>query len=298
MSVQNYYRTFHDSFKLIRTKYNPPESINQTLTYIKAIKQLDSYKPTLRSYMSQAVMRGSIDIGLRLAVFRYFTGGLYQSTDSVNVEYWRRVFPTALGAALTSWLLVPFETSRAAFLGDKSFPVELRKGYTSQSNALFKMVTKEPFALWKNSLPTMGGSYIQTSFAFCLFDFSFDFFGILFREFGIPKFMVKTVTDFSSTLLSLAFAYPIHVTVRKMIETSPEQISKGIYHKNYRKAFWALWNYEGGSTAWVGFSKYCHKNFIWMFLMIWYAESFGFFKSWRTDYTDWPGTNETKIFMI
>ena len=297
MTVNNYYRTLFDSFKIIRTKYNPPESIAQVSIYMKAIKNLESYKPTLRSYMGYAVARGSIDIGLRLAVFRFFTGGLYQSPNSVNVEYWRRVFPTMLAAAATSWIMVPFEVSRAAYFADKTFPEHLRKGYSSQFNAFYRMLTQNPFSLFKNSFSTIGGSFIQTSFAFSIFDFSFDFMSIMFNNFYHPKFLIKSVAAFFATTTSLMFAYPIHVTTKQMVELSPRQVSEGIYKQNYRKAFWMLWNYEGGGVAWIGFSKYCHKNFLWMYLTLWYAESFGFFKAFRTDYTDWPGTNETKYFM-
>ena len=298
MSVQNYYKTLHSSFKAIRTRYNPPESISQVGTYFKAMKQLDTYKPLLKAQLSTAVARGSLDIGLRLAVFRYFTGGLYQSPNTVNVEFWKRIYPTMLGAALTSWILVPFESARAAYLGDLTFPKELRRGYSGQFDAFRKMLVSNPFSLFKNSLPTFGGSFVQTSFLFVLFDFSFDFMSPMFTDFDQPKILVKSVAAFFSSFLAAAFAYPIHVTTRNMIEITPAQISNGIFQNNYRKAFWGLWNFEGGSRAWYGFSNYCHKNLIWMFLTVWWAESFGFFKAFRNDYVNWPGTNETKIFNM
>lgn len=297
MCANNYVCNLKENYQIIRTKYNPPESLRQANIYMKAIKNLDCYKPSLRSYMLYGLASGSFDIGLRLALFRYFTGGLYQSYGTVNVDYFRRPFPTMLAAALSSWAVVPLETSRMAFKADQTFPEHLRKGYTSSFNAFWRMLANEPFALFKNSSPTMAASFVQTSFMFILFDFNFDLFSILFRDMSIPVSMVKIPVTFLVASMSCAAGYPFHVTVRNMIEIYPKQISAGIFHNNYRKAMWFLWNVELGAQPWAGLKNYYLKNITWMYLTLYLAESAGFFKAWRTPYTDWPGINDTKTFM-
>ena len=297
MCANNYFCNLKDKYELLRTKYNPPESIKQAGLYYKTIKQLDCYKPSLRSYLFNGLAVGSIDVGLRLAIFRYFTGGIYQTEGTVNVDYYRRPFPTMLAAALSSWVCVPFEVSRAAYKADLTFPEHLRYGYTSPLNAFWKMLTTQPFALFKNGSPSMAASFVQTSFMFAIFDYTFDLYSLLFREFGVPISMVKIFITYSAASLACMAGYPFHVTIRQMVELYPKQISEGVFHNNYRKAFWYLWNTENGAQPWVGFKKYYMRNITWMYLTLYLAEWAGFFKAWRTSYIDWPGVNDTKTFM-
>lgn len=54
----------------------------------------------------------------------------------------------------TCWLTIPFENARRAYYADKTWPVELRKGYTSPTNALFRIPIEEgPYFLFKNGFP-------------------------------------------------------------------------------------------------------------------------------------------------
>lgn len=56
--------------------------------------------------------------------------------------------------------MAPLEVARKAFHGDRTFPMNLRQGYTSIPNALYKIAVNKPYALFKNSLPTFMASYI------------------------------------------------------------------------------------------------------------------------------------------
>jgi solute carrier family 25 oxoglutarate transporter 11 len=141
--------------------------------------------------MSYAFLAGTFDIGMRFAVYRYLTAGIWQSFGAVNNESWRRFAPTMAAAFATSWIMAPLEVARKAFHADRSFPVELQKGYTSIPQALCKLATTNPYALFKNSLPTVMASYIQTSFLFATFDYFYDLTSPLFRDGGVPKGAVK-----------------------------------------------------------------------------------------------------------
>ena len=297
MCANNYICNLKDKYELIRTKYNPPESIRQVGIYYKSIKKLDCYKSSLRSYMFSGLAAGSIDIGLRLAIFRYFTGGLYQTEGTVNVDYYRRPFPTMLAAALTSWIAVPFEVARVAYKADLSFPEHLRYGYSSPLNAFWSILKTQPFGLFKNSSPTIAASFVQTSMMFAIFDYTFDLFSILFTDGNVPISMVKHFSSFYAASIGCAAGYPFHVTIKNMIDLYPKQISDGIFHRNYRKAFWLLWSSELGAQPWMGFKQYYMRNIVWMYLTVYLAESAGLFKAWRTPYTDWPGVNDTKTYM-
>jgi len=66
-----------------------------------------------------------IDWPARLTTFRMINGGWYQGKNSLDVNVHRRIFPTLLTSAVTSWISVPFELARMAYYGDKTFPKEL-----------------------------------------------------------------------------------------------------------------------------------------------------------------------------
>ncbi len=54
----------------------------------------------------------------------------------------------------TAALTVPFENARRAYFADKTWPLELRKGYTSPTNALLRIPFEEgPYYLFKGGLP-------------------------------------------------------------------------------------------------------------------------------------------------
>ena len=149
----------------------------------------------MKARVSYAVMAGSLDVGPRLAMFHYFTSGWNQSYGSVNSEYWRRIIPTVAACALTSWMTAPLEIARAAYHGDRTFPQELRKGYNSPHQALFRMAATQPYALFKNSLPTVAASFVQNVFMFSLFDYLYDLFSPLFRDTDSSKGSVKLLLD-------------------------------------------------------------------------------------------------------
>ena len=180
-----------EGFKLLRSKFHPPDTFAQLLAYNKAINNIEGAKQVMKGRMSYAIMAGSIDIGGRLAVYRYFSSGLYQSYGSVNVEAWRRFLPLAVSSLATSWIMAPLEVARAAFIGDKTFPQELRKGYRSPHHALFRLMKEQPYALFKNSLPTFATSYVQTSFLLGIYDYLYDLASPIFREADAAKDAVK-----------------------------------------------------------------------------------------------------------
>jgi hypothetical protein len=51
-------------------------------------------------------------MGIRWAVYRWCTEGLYKNFAEADVFFWKRILPTLVASAATSWLSVPFEVSR------------------------------------------------------------------------------------------------------------------------------------------------------------------------------------------
>lgn len=66
-----------------------------------------------------------------------------------------------VAVAPTCWTGVPFEMSRRAYFADKTWPIELRKGYSSPTNALLRIPFEEgPYYLFKGGLPIITHAYL------------------------------------------------------------------------------------------------------------------------------------------
>jgi hypothetical protein len=55
------------------------------------------------------MIRGSVDLGARLAVFRYFTEGLPGKPLFFNYDFYRKPLPIFVAALATGWIRAPFE---------------------------------------------------------------------------------------------------------------------------------------------------------------------------------------------
>ena len=223
----------------------------------------------LKSRMGFAALSGILDYGFRIFTYKTMVGGFYQSWGSVNSEQWHRVPPGILAALFSCWIAGPLEVSKKAFFADKKFPVELRNGYTSVPNALFKMAKRDPFSLFKNSSPAVFGSFIQTGMMFVFFDYFYECVSPLFREEVMPKWLVKGFTISVTSFLAAMLSFPISVRTREMIELNPRQIGQGVFEGNYRKAFAYYWMSNNSSNMYAGLiSKYLYKTFPTMFVVI------------------------------
>lgn len=80
-----------------------------------------------------------------------------------------------LAAFFTAPLSVPFEIARMAYYGDKTFPKELQRGYSSYLSALVRIPFEEgPYFLLKNSAPMIIRNFFQTLTLFYMYDFLKD----------------------------------------------------------------------------------------------------------------------------
>lgn len=97
---------------------------------------------------------GTFDWGARLAAFRWVNSGWQLTFGGFEFNVTRKI-PTAIFAAgITAPLSVPFEIARMAYYGDKTFPKELQRGYSSYWSALLRIPFEEgPYFLFKNSFP-------------------------------------------------------------------------------------------------------------------------------------------------
>jgi len=141
---------------------------------------------------------------------------------------------------------VPFENARRAYYGDKTWPLELRKGYTSPINALLRIPFEEgPYYLFKGGLPHVAHQWIFWTGYFTFYSWmkNKSFFMWLYNDFSY-NFM-KGINMGFSFLLSSIMAYPF-LFVREMVDIWPkERGGHCTWNNNYRQGMkWFIENID------------------------------------------------------
>lgn len=286
---------FTENWRLMLRNYEWPKGLKQYSIFAKETLKMDNFRLGLKNRLQYAFCIGVFDIGSRLALFRQWNAGWYRSFGTVEFNHFRKWPPSIIAAALTSWVSVPFEMARLAYYGDKTFPKELQRNYTSYFNALRRIPFEEgPYFLFKNSFPFMMRNFFQTLTMFYTYDWLKDKFGAAtYRISDFPLPIVKTLISGLSIYLACAFSYPFAVTIREMVEFWPKE-KNGVctWQGNYRRAAVWLWYHDFGSNYFPGFmNNYFFRNFPWMFLTLWVGDRMGMFNYWQHDPYMGAGTN-------
>lgn len=175
LMLNEYAQLFKSNYKLLRKTYEPPKNLTQLKIFFKEVRNMDNFRLGLKNRLQYGALIGFADVGLRLAIWKWLTGGIYRSWAGADFEFWRKILPTVFVSALTSWFSIPFEVSRAAYYADRTYPKELQKGYTSILNTLRRIPQEEGiFYLFKGSLPIMLKNYFSFSFLVYLYDFTIE----------------------------------------------------------------------------------------------------------------------------
>ena len=66
-----------------------------------------------------------------LAMWQHIYGGTWSPNDYADYNTFKHMLCAMLTAAPTCWLTIPFENANRAYYADKTWPVELRRNYTS-----------------------------------------------------------------------------------------------------------------------------------------------------------------------
>lgn len=239
----------------------------------------------------------SFDIATRYAVWYYMAGGYWSGYGSVNVEFWRKIGPAMIAGIATGWISHPFEVVREAYIADKTFPKELRKGYKSYFDALRRIPMEEgPRYLARGVLPTWTRNAMQTMFFFYFYDFYKDFTWVLEVSNDHPHELTKIFGLLFAASIGSAASYPLGVRAKNVAEFQPiEKNGKHPFDRNYRLAMKAMWYQDYFAGMWNGFSKnYYWRTMPWMFVSGWIADDLGLFTHWKNDYISGAGTNSSE----
>ena len=178
----------------------------------------------------------------------------------------------------TCWLTIPFENARRAYCADKTWPLELRRGYTSPTQALARIPFEEgPTYLFKGGFPLATNQFMFWVTYVNFYMFLKNKFFLFWTYNDISYNWCKLLFQSGAFCLAAMVAYPAYMT-REMVDMWPKE--RGgfcTWNNSYRQCFkWMVvnmdlqfYNYQRGLSRWM--YRYGAQYFV----GLWVADNMG-----------------------
>ena len=195
-----------------------------------------------------------------LGFWQHIYGGTWSPQDYADHNTFKHLLCGIFAALPTCWMIVPFENARRAYYADKTWPLELRRNYTSPTQALFRIPVEEgPGYLFRGAFPLAANQFLFWTTYFTLYTFlkNKGFFLWVYQDFSYDY--IKALNMAFSFGVASAVAYPAYYT-REMVDLWPkERGGNCTWNNNYRAcAKWMIenmdmhgYNYLQGYTGWI-----------------------------------------------
>jgi solute carrier family 25 oxoglutarate transporter 11 len=225
---------------------------------------------------------GGGDVACRLAAWQYFYGGTNSPSDYSDWNTFKYFGCALLSSTVTLANTVPFEMARRAYYADRTWPQELRRGYTSPLNALLRIPVEEGLGyLFKGSMPIVASSFafwmgVTTMYSYMK---NHTYFMWVYNDFNYN--FIKTLNLSASFFIASIVSYPFYFT-REMVDIWPkERGGHCTWNNSYRACMkWMLenvdmmyYNFLSGYTRWVA------RFGLGYFISLWVADNLGMFSN-------------------
>jgi hypothetical protein len=146
---------------LLNQFYEWPKSRTEYNIFFKEVFRMPNFWSELSKKMVFGCIAGAGDTGVKLATWQYVYGGTWSPQEFADYNSFKYLLCAILAITPTASLTVPFENARRAYFADKTWPIELRRNYTSPTNALFRIPFEEgPYYLFRGGFPITMNQWI------------------------------------------------------------------------------------------------------------------------------------------
>lgn len=273
-------RHFVFGAKILNGYYEWPKTRVETNIFFREVFRLPNFWKDCAKKMAFGFVHFTGDTGVKMAAWRYVWGGTSSPVEFADWNAFKTLLCAQIAFIPTCWTAVPFEMASRAYYADKTWPIELRRGYTSPLNALLRIPFEEgPSYLFKGGLPIMGRDYVFYSF-FCgtyIFLKNKFFFFWVYHDFSYNY--IKGMNMFLSWAFAWGAAYPFHYA-RELVDLWPkERGGHCTWNNSYSQAL--KWMGENVDILYTNF----FPNF-WVYMvrkgfpimgMMWALDNAGFF---------------------
>lgn len=160
---------------------------------------------------------------VQLASWQSVYGGTWSPQEYADYNSYKHLYCALFAFAPTCWVTIPFENARRAYYADKTWPVELRRNYTSPTQALFRAPFEEgPTFLFRGGSPLALNQFLFWTTYATLYTFHKNkyFFLYLYMEFSYD--FIKLLNNAVSFGIASVIAYPFYYA-REMVDLWPKE---------------------------------------------------------------------------
>lgn len=221
--------------QLLNKFYEWPKNTSEANIFFREVFRLPDFWKELGKKMTFGFVQYGFDIGAKLSLWQYFYGGTWSAGEFADWNAFKYVWAGCAAALPTSWTAVPLEMASRAYYADKTWPIEMRRGYRSPLNALARIPFEEgPSYLFKGGLPIVARDFMFFSFFFTTYAWFKNkmFFFWVYNDFSYEY--CKSIMIVASWAIAISASYPCHFA-REMVDLWPkERGGHCTWNNNYR----------------------------------------------------------------
>lgn len=245
---------------------------------MKETLRLPDFWKELSKKMVFGLVSAGGDTAVKLSAWQYIYGSTWSPNDYADWNSYKHLICAWMAITPTCWTTIPFENARRAYYADKTWPSELRRNYTSPTNALMRIPVEEgPYYLMRGGFPVAMNQWmfwVTYLTLFTWFKNKFFFFWV-YNDFNYD-YCKALMMGFSFGVASTV-AYPAYYT-REMVDLWPkERGGHCTWNNNYRQCYkWMVENMDIlGYNYLTNYKQWC-KRYGAMYLgSLWVADSMG-----------------------
>jgi len=258
--------------------YEWPKTRTEYNIFFKEVFRVPNFWKDLAKKTSFALVAAGGDTAIKLAAWQTVFGGTHSPAEFSDFNVYKPLIAGILAFGPTSFLTVPFENARRAYYADKTWPIELRRNYTSATQALFRIPVEEgPTYLFKGAFPLATNQFLYWTVFMTHYIFLKNKFFLFWTYNDFSYEWCKLIFMGGSHILASTIAYPAYFT-REMVDLWPkERGGHCTWNNNYRQCFkWMVTNMDMQFYNYFrGMAQWQKRYGVPYFIGIWMADTLG-----------------------
>ena len=213
----------YDNTWLLNQFYEWPRTRAEYNIFFREVFRVPNFWRSLFTKTAWNTVHYAGDIGAKLAVWQLIFGGTMSYAEYADYNAFKYVFCGILAGVATCWTGIPFEMAKRAYYADKTWPLEMRRGYRSPFNAMLRIPFEEgPSYLFKGSFPIIARDYMLVSGFFTTYVWLKNKMFFMWIYNGFSYEYCKFVMMVGSWAFAMALSYPCHFA-REMVDLWPKE---------------------------------------------------------------------------
>jgi len=271
-------RHYHSNMTVLNQFYEWPRTRSQANIFFKEVFRTPDFWSELSKKLVFGLVASAGSSAIQLGFWQHIYGGTWSPQEYCDYNTFKHLVAANVAFLPTCWLTTPFENARRAYYADKTWPVELRRNYTSPTQALFRIPMEEgPTYLFRGGFPLAANQFLFWSIYCTLYTWTKNKFFYLFVYHDFPYDYIKLLNMIWSFGAASAIAYPMYYT-REMVDLWPkERGGNCTWNNNYRAcAKWMIENMDMHSYNYMAnYTQWIRRYGAIYFIALWTADNLG-----------------------